>query len=94
MIRQSHNIKNQLKTINESFPEIKITLSGELLKIYSKDSGEHRKITQFLKNYKMDFFLLTPRNERSLKAVVKELPRTTLSTEIEQELSAHKFTKP
>ncbi|GIY01367.1 nucleic-acid-binding protein from transposon X-element [Caerostris extrusa] len=78
MVRQSDNIRNKLKTINESFPAIKITLSRELLKIYSKDSDENLKITQFFKNSKMDFFL----------------PRTTLSTEIEQELSALKFTNP
>ncbi|GIX81718.1 hypothetical protein CEXT_393271 [Caerostris extrusa] len=88
-VRQSDNIK----TINESFLEIKITLSGEFLKIYSKVSDEHRKITQFLKNSKMDFFLITPAMKGPLKQLLKDFP-TPLSTEIEQELSAFKFTNP
>ncbi|GIY92402.1 hypothetical protein CEXT_43391 [Caerostris extrusa] len=74
MVRQSENIKNQLKTINESFPEINITLSGELLKIYSKESDEHRKITQFLKNSNMDFFLITPTMKGPLQQLLKDFP--------------------
>ncbi|GIY30599.1 uncharacterized protein CEXT_416001 [Caerostris extrusa] len=91
MVRRAENIKEQLKPIKDSFKDIKITLSGELFKIFAKDSDEHRNVTKFLQNNKMDFYLITPRNERPIKAVIEGLPRNTPAEEIEQELSDLNF---
>ncbi|GIX72366.1 hypothetical protein CEXT_590731 [Caerostris extrusa] len=93
MVHRAENIKEQLKPIKDSFKDIKITLSGELFKIFAKDSDEHCNVTKFLQINKMDFYLITPRNERPIKAVIKDLPRNTPVDEIEQELSDLYFKK-
>ncbi|GIY87383.1 hypothetical protein CEXT_809781 [Caerostris extrusa] len=47
------------------------TKKGEQLKIFPANSDIHRAITKYLTDGKIEFYVITPKNQRPLKAVLK-----------------------
>ncbi|GIY71393.1 RNA-directed DNA polymerase from mobile element jockey [Caerostris extrusa] len=89
IIRQNDNVKEQLKTMHYNINDdsIKINLSGELIKVYPNSDDNHRNITTMLKAHKYDYFVITPKSKRPIKAVLKGLPKSTTTDKIKEELS-------
>ncbi|GIX71129.1 hypothetical protein CEXT_486771 [Caerostris extrusa] len=72
MRKPGDNLKTKLADINTEFKgDVKIKLAGEYLKIFPKYIVQHRLITVFLRATNTEFFVITPKNQRPLKAVLK-----------------------
>ncbi|GIY83538.1 hypothetical protein CEXT_671721 [Caerostris extrusa] len=67
--------------------DVRVKLAGEQLKIFPVNSDVHRAVTRYLTEKKLEFFVITPKNQRPLKAVLKGLPVSYSTAEIEEGLS-------
>ncbi|GIY84086.1 PUB domain-containing protein [Caerostris extrusa] len=83
MVRYTDNLKNQIAEISNQFEDdVRIKLAGEQLKIFPANSDIHRDITKYLTDGKIEFYVITPKNQRPLKAVLKGLPVSYFADEI------------
>ncbi|GIY86890.1 hypothetical protein CEXT_743651 [Caerostris extrusa] len=74
MVRYTDNLKDQIAEISNQFEDdVRIKLAGEQLKIFPANSDIHRAITKYLTVGKIEFYVITPKNQRPLKAVLKGL---------------------
>ncbi|GIY44176.1 hypothetical protein CEXT_811481 [Caerostris extrusa] len=75
MVKYSDSLKGLIAEISKKFhDEVRIKLAGEHLKIFPNNSDNHRLITNYLKNSQTEYYVITPKNLRPLKAVLKGLP--------------------
>ncbi|GIY51209.1 hypothetical protein CEXT_261111 [Caerostris extrusa] len=75
MVKPGDNLKTKLADINTAFKgDVQIKIAGKYLKIFHKDIAQHRLIIAFLRATNTEFFVITPKNQRRLKAVLKGLP--------------------
>lgn len=81
------NYNEILKILTDTFPELTIRLSGENFKITPKNIGQHRLVIKKLNEMKVDYYIITPRNERPLKVVIKGLHKNTPVKDIEDQLT-------
>ncbi|GFX02073.1 uncharacterized protein TNCV_1749581 [Trichonephila clavipes] len=66
------NIRDQLKSIYQKFPDITNKSSGEFVKLITNDIEEYHALTNFLEEDKdFEFFSLKP---KPIKIVIKRLP--------------------
>ncbi|GIY74916.1 hypothetical protein CEXT_679801 [Caerostris extrusa] len=83
MVRYTDNLKDQIAEISNQFEDdVRIKLAGEQLKIFPANSDIHRAITKYLTDGKIEFYVITPKNQRPLKAVLKGLPVSYSADEI------------
>ncbi|GIX84114.1 nucleic-acid-binding protein from transposon X-element [Caerostris extrusa] len=83
MVRYTDNLKDQIAEISNQFEDdVRIKLAGEQLKIFPANSDLHRAITKYLTHGKIEFYVITPKNQRPLKAVLKGLPVSYSADEI------------
>ncbi|GIX72499.1 hypothetical protein CEXT_240031 [Caerostris extrusa] len=68
MVRYTDNLKEQIAEISNQFEDdVRIKLAGEQLKIFPANSDIHRAITKYLTDGKIEFYVITPKNQRPLK---------------------------
>ncbi|GIY71438.1 hypothetical protein CEXT_377301 [Caerostris extrusa] len=83
MVKYSDSLKGLIAEISKKFhDEVRIKLAGEHLKIFPNNSDNHRLITNYLKNSQTEYYVITPKNLRPLKAVLKGLPVSYNADEI------------
>ncbi|GIX76559.1 hypothetical protein CEXT_614471 [Caerostris extrusa] len=82
MVLYTNNLKDQIAEISNQFEDVRIKLAGEQLKIFPANSDIHRAITKYLTDGKIEFYVITPKNQRPLKAVLKGLPVSYSADEI------------
>ncbi|GIY55190.1 hypothetical protein CEXT_373221 [Caerostris extrusa] len=83
MVRHTDNLKDQIAEISNQFEDVRIKLAGEQLKIFPANSDIHRDNTKYLTDGKIEFSVITPKNQRRpLKAVLKGLPVSYSADEI------------
>ncbi|GFT35161.1 uncharacterized protein TNCV_352861 [Trichonephila clavipes] len=90
-LRAHHS--EQLKKINESFPNISIKTAGDYIKLFPKTEEEKGNFAYFLeldKNYQ--FYVTQPKVNKPLKVVLKGLPRVSLPEDIQIDLEALGYT--
>ncbi|GIX83207.1 hypothetical protein CEXT_80141 [Caerostris extrusa] len=83
MVRYTDNLKDQIAEISNQFEDdVRIKLAGEQLKIFPANSDIHRAITKYFTDGKIEFYVITPKNQRPLKAVLKGVPVSYSADEI------------
>ncbi|GIY12536.1 hypothetical protein CEXT_82231 [Caerostris extrusa] len=83
MVRYTDNLKDQIAEISNQFEDdVRIKLAGEQLKIFPANSDIHRAITKYLTDGKIEFYVITPKNQRPLKALLKRPPVSYSADEI------------
>ncbi|GFW09344.1 uncharacterized protein TNCV_2066031 [Trichonephila clavipes] len=87
------NIRGQLKSIYQKFPDITNKSSGEFIKLITNDIEEYHALTKFLEEDKdFEFFTLKPKPIKPIKIVIKGLPIFTKTHEIQTDLEEEGFT--
>ncbi|GIX93593.1 hypothetical protein CEXT_366731, partial [Caerostris extrusa] len=87
MVKYANNLKVKIAEISLKFKDdIRIKIAGEHLKIFPKDIDNHRAITRYLNESKLEYFVITPKSQRPLKAVLKGIPLDYTVEEIEEGL--------
>ncbi|GFU64883.1 uncharacterized protein TNCV_785341 [Trichonephila clavipes] len=87
------NIRDQLKSIYQKFPDITNKSSGEFIKLITNDIEEYHALTNFLEEDKdFEFFSLKPKPIKPIKIVIKGLPIFTKTHEIQSDLEEEGFT--
>ncbi|GFU14256.1 uncharacterized protein TNCV_3579271 [Trichonephila clavipes] len=87
------NIRDQLKSIYQKFPDITNKSSGEFIKLITNDIEEYHALTNFLEEDKdFEFFSLKPKPIKSIKIVIKGLPIFAKTHEIQSDLEEEGFT--
>ncbi|GFV07031.1 uncharacterized protein TNCV_2664101 [Trichonephila clavipes] len=85
-LKMKKNLRDQLKSIYQKFPDITKKSSGEFIKLISNDI-EYHALTNFLEQDKdFEFFSLKPKPIKPIKIVIKELPIFTKTHEIQSDL--------
>ncbi|GBO39644.1 hypothetical protein AVEN_215702-1 [Araneus ventricosus] len=75
MLKRQENFTAQLKYINDNFGPVVAKSGGIFIKLYAKDPEEHAKLTSFLKEKQMEYYVIVPKWERPIKVVIRNLPR-------------------
>ncbi|GFS55676.1 uncharacterized protein TNCV_131851 [Trichonephila clavipes] len=87
------NIRNQLKSIYQKFPDITNKSSREFIKLITNVIEEYHDLTNFLEEDKdFEFFSLKPKPIKPIKIVIKGLPIFTKTHEIQSDLEEEGFT--
>ncbi|GFV65791.1 uncharacterized protein TNCV_651141 [Trichonephila clavipes] len=87
------NIRDQLKSIYQKFPDITNKSLGEFIKLIINDIEEYHALTNFLEEDKdFEFFSLKPKPIKPIKIVIKGLPIFTKTHEIQSDLEEEGFT--
>ncbi|GBL85570.1 hypothetical protein AVEN_34720-1 [Araneus ventricosus] len=72
----------QLKIINDNFGPVVAKSGGIFIKLYAKNPEEHMRLTRFLKEKEMRYYVIVLKWERQIKVVIRNLPRNTKPQEI------------
>ncbi|GFU60634.1 hypothetical protein TNCV_2753951 [Trichonephila clavipes] len=92
-LKVNKNYREQIKMINETFPDIQIKSAGEYFKLFPNNDDESRSLTHFLESdNQYEFYIIPPKENKPLKVVIKGLPRVTLPEEITLDLEELGFT--
>ncbi|GFT89411.1 nucleic-acid-binding protein from transposon X-element [Trichonephila clavipes] len=67
-------------------PALRIKTAGKYAKLYTDTQPQHDTLKQLLTELKYPFYSFTPKHERPIKVVIKGLPRTTKTAEIQSDL--------
>ncbi|GFW69261.1 uncharacterized protein TNCV_2366391 [Trichonephila clavipes] len=86
------NIRDQLKSIYQKFPDITNKPSGEFIKLITNDIEEYHALTNFLEDEDFELFSLKPKSIKPIKIVIKGLPVFTKTHEIQSDLEEEGFT--
>ncbi|GBM41628.1 hypothetical protein AVEN_198380-1 [Araneus ventricosus] len=84
MLRKLDNFAAELKFINEKFGPVIAKLGGQFTRLYTKDTEEHCKLTKFLKEKSMEYFVITPMWERPIIVVIRDIPWETRPHQIKK----------
>ncbi|GFX21436.1 nucleic-acid-binding protein from transposon X-element [Trichonephila clavipes] len=87
----TNTIRGTMKTINTAFPKLRSKLSCEFIKLYSDNSEQYRKLLHFVEENKFQFHSITPKQDRSIKVVIKGLPRDSNIEDIQEDLLEQGF---
>ncbi|GFW29204.1 uncharacterized protein TNCV_4132802 [Trichonephila clavipes] len=92
-LKIKENIRDQLKSIYQKFPDITNKSSGEFIKLITNDIEEYQALTNFLEEDKdFEFFSLKPKPIKPIKIVIKRLPIFTKTYEIQSDQEEEGFT--
>ncbi|GFS85281.1 nucleic-acid-binding protein from transposon X-element [Trichonephila clavipes] len=86
MLRYKTNYNMILKGLNKLYPNSTNKLTGQYITILASTTDEHRDITALLKSKGEEFYSVPPLADRSLKVVIKGLPKSTPMEEIKNDL--------
>ncbi|GFX02459.1 PRE_C2HC domain-containing protein [Trichonephila clavipes] len=92
MLRITETIRSQMKIINEKFPKIRSRTTGEFIKLYTDELKQYHELLTFVEKVKFEFYDIKPKNQRSIKVVLKGLPRNFKVEEIKADLEELGFT--
>ncbi|GFU93323.1 nucleic-acid-binding protein from transposon X-element [Trichonephila clavipes] len=86
MLLITDDLRSHLKTLTEKMPALRIKTAGKYVKLYTDTQSQHDTLKQLLEVLKYPFYTFTPKNERPIKVVIKGLPRSTPTAEIQSDL--------
>ncbi|GFV55018.1 hypothetical protein TNCV_4457631 [Trichonephila clavipes] len=92
-LKVSENYRDQIKMINETFPDVQIKTAGDYFKLYPNTIDQCRSLSHFLESdSQFQFYTFPLLENKPLKVVIKGLPRVTLPEEITIDLEDLGFT--
>ncbi|GFX47702.1 nucleic-acid-binding protein from transposon X-element [Trichonephila clavipes] len=86
MLLITDDLRSHLKTLTGKMPTLRIKTAGKYVKLYTDTQSQHDTLKQLLEVLKYPFYTFTPKNERPIKVVIKGLPRSTTTAEIQSDL--------
>ncbi|GFX62240.1 hypothetical protein TNCV_3306141 [Trichonephila clavipes] len=90
---EARETREHMKVITTAFPNIRSKLSGELIKLYTNTSIEYHKLLNLLDQHRYQYHVITPKDERPIKVVIKGLPGNTDINDITSDLIDQGFTE-
>ncbi|GFX21639.1 nucleic-acid-binding protein from transposon X-element [Trichonephila clavipes] len=90
---ETRETREHIKVITTAFPNIRSKLSGELIKLYTNTSIEYHKLLNLLDQHRYQYHVITPKDERPIKVVIKGLPGNTDINDIKSDLTDQGFTE-
>ncbi|GFU77640.1 hypothetical protein TNCV_1091371 [Trichonephila clavipes] len=81
-----------MKIIIDKYPKLRSRVTGEFIKLYTDDFDQYHELLHFVEKVKFQFCVITPKNERPIKVVLKGLPRNFKVDEIKADLEELGFT--
>ncbi|GFQ89318.1 uncharacterized protein TNCT_363891 [Trichonephila clavata] len=93
-LRYQTNFNLLLQDLQRTYPTSTNKLTGEYIKISAENMDDHRKMTDYLKSIKEQFFVLDPPppSSRAQKIVIKGLPVSTDIADIKTDLESQGYT--
>ncbi|GFX85973.1 nucleic-acid-binding protein from transposon X-element [Trichonephila clavipes] len=86
------SVRSQMKIIIDKYPKLRSRVTGEFIKLYTDDFDQYHELLHFVEKVKFQFCVITPKNERPIKVVLKGLPRNFKVDEIKADLEELGFT--
>ncbi|GFU49353.1 nucleic-acid-binding protein from transposon X-element [Trichonephila clavipes] len=84
MLLITDDLRLHTKTLAGKMPALRIKTAGKYVKLYT--DTQHDTLKQLLEVLKYPFYTFTPKHERPIKVVIKGLPRSTTTAEIQSDL--------
>ncbi|GFW65418.1 nucleic-acid-binding protein from transposon X-element [Trichonephila clavipes] len=91
MLRITDNYHVQVDTIKRIYPPLRLKTTGEYIKLYSNTTERNRIVRQTLKALGYHFCVITPKNERPIKIVIKGYPQNANPDDIKKDLENEGF---
>ncbi|GFS63819.1 nucleic-acid-binding protein from transposon X-element [Trichonephila clavipes] len=86
MLLITDDLRSHLKALTGKMPTLRIKTAGKYVKLYTDTQTQHDTLKQLLEVLKYPFYTFTPKHERPIKVVLKGLPRSTTTAEIQSDL--------
>ncbi|GFU32521.1 RNA-directed DNA polymerase from mobile element jockey [Trichonephila clavipes] len=91
MLRITNNYRVQVDTIKKIYPHLRLKTTGEYIKLYFNTTEQNRIVRQTLKELGYHFYVITPKNERPIKIVIKGYPKKADPEDIKKDLENEGF---
>ncbi|GFS85335.1 nucleic-acid-binding protein from transposon X-element [Trichonephila clavipes] len=91
MMKITKTYREQVDTVKKIYPHLRLKTTGEYIKLYSNTTEQNRLVRQTLKGLGYHFYVITPKNERPIKVVIKEYPKATDPNDIKADLEKQGF---
>ncbi|GFV51254.1 hypothetical protein TNCV_3726571, partial [Trichonephila clavipes] len=86
MLKTDENYRVQVDTIKKIYPHLRLKTTGEYIKLYSNTTEQSRIVRQTLIQLGYRFYVITPKNERPIKVVIKVFPKKANPEDIKKDL--------
>ncbi|GFX53966.1 hypothetical protein TNCV_1154971 [Trichonephila clavipes] len=86
MLRITLTFRDQMKTLNDLMPKIRIKKTGEYMKLYTNTFEEYHELNNLLEKLNYEFYSITPKAQRPIKVIIKGLPKDTKTADIHSDL--------
>ncbi|GFY16960.1 hypothetical protein TNCV_3690181 [Trichonephila clavipes] len=73
------------------FPNLRTKTTSEFLKLYTNNHEEYQSLKETIKQLHYQFYVITAKNDRPIKVVIKGLPKSTHVDEIKSDLEEQGF---
>ncbi|GFT85200.1 nucleic-acid-binding protein from transposon X-element [Trichonephila clavipes] len=83
--------REQVDTVKKYFPHLRLKTTGDYIKLYSNTTEQNRVVRQTLIGLGYKFYVITPKNERPIKVVIKGYPKTADPDHIKSDLEKEGF---
>ncbi|GFW30772.1 nucleic-acid-binding protein from transposon X-element [Trichonephila clavipes] len=91
MLKIDKNYRVQVDTIKKIYPHLRLKTTGEYIKLYSNTTEQNRIVRQTLIQLGYRFYVITPKNERPIKVVIKGFPKKADPEDIKKDLENEGF---
>ncbi|GFX31270.1 putative RNA-directed DNA polymerase from transposon X-element [Trichonephila clavipes] len=91
MMKITKTYREQVDTMKKYFPHLRLKTTGEYIKLYSNTAEQNRAVKHTMKSLRYRFYVITPKNERPIKIVIKGFPKTADPENIKADLEAEGF---
>ncbi|GFX52808.1 hypothetical protein TNCV_3719981 [Trichonephila clavipes] len=91
MMKITKTYREQVDTVKKIFPHLRLKTTGEYIKLYSNTTEQNRLVRQTLKGLGYYFYVITPKNERPIKVVMKGYPKSADPNDIKSDLEKEEF---
>ncbi|GFV58589.1 nucleic-acid-binding protein from transposon X-element [Trichonephila clavipes] len=91
MMKITTTYREQVDTIKKYFPHLRLKTTGDYIKLYSNTDEQNTAVKHTLKSLGYRFYVITPKNERPIKIVIKGFPKTADPENIKTDLEAEGF---
>ncbi|GFY16020.1 nucleic-acid-binding protein from transposon X-element [Trichonephila clavipes] len=91
MMKITKTYREQVDTVKKYFPHLRLKTTGDYIKLYSNTTEQNRVVRQTLIGLGYKFYVITPKNERPIKVVIKGYPKTADPDHIKSDLEKEGF---
>ncbi|GFX28776.1 nucleic-acid-binding protein from transposon X-element [Trichonephila clavipes] len=91
LMKITKTYREQVDTVKKIFPQLRLKTTGEYIKLYSNTTEQNRIVRQTLKGLGYNFYVITPKNERPIKVVIKGYSKSADPNDIKLDLEKEEF---